>query len=66
MSGINNTYYNNHTKDPYNIAFKTDIYTVQRGGKLNISTYGSGIDFNNDLNIPNKNITIYKLFDNLP
>ena len=66
VTGINNIYYNNHTKDPYNIAFKTDIYTVQHSGKLNISTYGSGIDFNNDLNIPNKNITIYKLFDNLP
>ena len=66
ISGVNNIYYNNHTKNLHNIAFKTDIYTVQHSGKLSISIFGSGLDFNNDIGTPNKNITIYKLFDNLP
>ena len=67
ISGVNNnTYYNNHIEYIHKIAFKTDIYTVHSGGKLTISTYGSGIEFNNDISAQNKNITIYKLFDNLP
>ena len=66
ISGINNTYYNNHIKNSHNIAFKTDIYTIYHEGSLSITTYGSGIEFNNDLNIPNKNVTIYKLFDDIP
>ena len=55
ISGVNNnTYYNNHIEYIHKIAFKTDIYTVHSGGKLTISTYGSGIEFNNDISAQNK------------
>ena len=66
LSGINYQYYNNNTANEKDTAFKTDIYMVQNDAQLNISTYGSGIEFDNSVNIPNKYIIIYKLLDNLP
>ena len=66
--GVNKLYYNrhNHTTNNLGIAFKTDIYLVEDNGKLSISTYGSGIEFDTHQSRPNQHIIIYKLFDNLP
>ena len=65
LSGINLVYSNNHTKTPTKDAFNTNIYRVDYDGRLSISTYGSGIEFNTNSQLT-MYIIIYKLFDDLP
>ena len=65
ISGLNPQYYNNNPKSNQSTAFKTNIYMVKLDDKLNITIYGSGIEFDTN-SVDYKYIIIYKLFDNLP
>ena len=65
MSGANNYIYYNNTKNTIDTAFESKIYLVKRDCQSSISTYGSGIEFDNRSYRNNKYIIIYKLLDNL-
>ena len=65
MSGANNYIYYNNTKNTIDTAFESKIYLVKRDCQSTISTYGSGIEFDNRSYRNNNYIIIYKLLDNL-
>ena len=64
ISGLNNNYFNNILQKINTNVFNTNIYLIEYSGRLDISLYGSGLEFNQG--IANKYIIIYKLFDQLP
>ena len=64
ISGLNIVYNHNINKNNTTNVFNTNIYLIKNSGKLNISLYGSGLEFNQGSE--DKYIITYKLFDNLP